>query len=161
MVRTRKRISEELRGQVRSAVDNDNGIPIIFKYGTRKSDGYSLCSLYLGSNTYLESDKLIRRYEGGGYDMKGSCLGSFMMCFFGDRITRLREKHYGMVWLNAGGEYKRSDEYSEETPRLYLDGSCGFESMQAVLKAIGIKLTRVTNSRNKEIYWLQKIQEER
>ena len=62
-------------------------------------------------------------YAGGGYDRAGSALGQAMERFLGPELLRSRaSKHYGAKLYDG---------------RVSLDGSCGMESMLAILRACG------------------------
>jgi hypothetical protein len=51
----------------------------------RDSYGYNICTLF------LDGEK-VARCNGGGYDMKGTCLGDFIADRFADRLLKLKEK---------------------------------------------------------------------
>lgn len=46
--------------------------------------GYNICTLYA-------NDKRVARCTGGGYDMEGTCLGSYIERAFSDRLLTLKE----------------------------------------------------------------------
>lgn len=51
----------------------------------RDSYGYNICTLF------FDGEK-VARCNGGGYDMKGTCLGNFIASRFADRLLKLKEK---------------------------------------------------------------------
>lgn len=57
-----------------------------FKWSTsrgRTSYGYPLCTLFVDG-------RKVAAYNGGGYDMKGSCLGDYIASAYADRLLRLK-----------------------------------------------------------------------
>lgn len=51
----------------------------------RDTDGYNICSLYV-------EGKKVASCNGGGYDMEGTCLGSWVARRFAERLCKLKEK---------------------------------------------------------------------
>lgn len=49
----------------------------------RDTYGYNICTLYVDG-------RKVARCNGGGYDMKGTCLGSFIAAAYADRLNGLR-----------------------------------------------------------------------
>ena len=55
----------------------------------RDTYGYNTCSLY-------EFDRRMAACNGGGYDMKGTVLGSWIAIRFKDRLLQLKDEFYGL-----------------------------------------------------------------
>ena len=102
----------------------------------RDTYGYNICSLWV-DGTKVEG------CNGGGYDMMGTCLGNWMEKKFQQELKTLDiNQFYGL---------------REHDGVRYLDGACGFSSMERVANALGYKLIRNRNNGNKvQHYILQK-----
>ncbi len=74
-----------------------------FKWTTsrgRNTYGYNICTLRDKRNNKISSTC------GGGYDMKGTCLGDFINTYFYDEIRKLNsEDFYGLT--HYGKKYRR------------------------------------------------------
>jgi hypothetical protein len=101
----------------------------------RNTYGYNICSLYVDG-------KKVASCNGGGYDMQGTALGNWLEKEFQEQLkTLVITKYYGLT------EY--------EGVR-YLDGACGFSSMEKVVDALGYKLERLPITKSKESYYVFK-----
>jgi hypothetical protein len=99
----------------------------------RNTYGYNICSLYVDGTK-------VTSCNGGGYDMEGTCLGDWLEKQFKEEIKTLDlDKYYGLL---------------EHEGVRYLDGACGFSSMEKVAYALGYKLTRVPNKKKNEEYYI-------
>lgn len=64
----------------------------------RDSYGYNICTLYADG-------RKVARCNGGGYDMKGTCLGNYLVSHFADRLRLLKESD---MPSNSHWEYERA-----------------------------------------------------
>ena len=65
-----------------------------FRWTTSKARdtyGYNICTLYA-------DNVKVARCNGGGYDMKGTCLGNFIASRYHDRLLGLTKKFYGLTF---------------------------------------------------------------
>lgn len=128
-------------------------------YGTsrgRDTYGYTVVRLVdeTAGKTY--------RCMGGGYDMVGTVLADWACATHQDRLQNLAgQAFYGVP---AGGRVTRTEDergalygmyayYDEagELVRVRVDGACGQSSVERILTAAGIRLTRTfkTSGRNR------------
>ena len=104
---------------------------------------------------------------GGGYDKKGTVLGDLINTYFneelkkltsdmGGNVSRKRNGFYGLKHYNPKAKSNSRRHLKRATPktRSYVDGGCGFNSMESILNKIGFKLTFVKESSNEIIYTL-------
>lgn len=105
----------------------------------RNTYGYNICTLKI-------NDKKVCQCDGGGYDMNGTCLGIWMENHFKKELLKLK--------YNKNGE---SDFYGLKLYNniLYLDGACGFSSMENILKELGYTLKCVEYNINLQQYILE------
>lgn len=126
----------------------------------RDTYGYNICSLYVHGTR-------VASCNGGGYDMEGTCLGSWIARAFKDRLLKLRKEFYGLTFHNPDfdpgkaeveGEtveereeagksigleryqafYRASSKLPTRKHRVPLiDGACGMSSVQRILEAVG------------------------
>ncbi len=80
----------------------------------RNTSGWNICSLYIDG-------KKVARQCGGGYDMQGAAFGEYLTEHYQDRLTV----------ENAGG-------FKPHKGKIYLDGACGFSSMERIAAGIGL-----------------------
>ena len=139
---------------------------LIFKWGTsraRDTYGYSICTLYVDG-------KRVAICNGGGYDMKGTCLGDYIASHFPDDLRKLKVEFYGLTFHDPNfkpGEQiiegetisereesgkslglERYQAFHSSSSRLptkrhtipLIDGACGFLSVERIANAIGLKL---------------------
>ena len=57
----------------------------------RDTYGYNVCTL-------LVDDAKVAACNGGGYDMKGTCFGSWIADAFPDRLRKLAKPFHGLSW---------------------------------------------------------------
>ena len=128
----------------------------------RDTFGYNICSLWI-------HDRKVASCSGGGYDMKGASLASWMMDTFQDQLRKLPANYgsgdknkgfYGLSFYNAKTK-KRQARYSKNVERASLDGACGFESMTRILNAIGYGLRTISYKTNTQIYELYRVSKKR
>lgn len=87
----------------------------------RDTYGYNICTLYVDG-------RKVAKTTGGGYDMKGTVLGDWVGEAFQDELQRLkldRKEYYGLSFYE--GKY-------------YIDGACGFSSVQKIVERLGYRL---------------------
>lgn len=128
-----------------------------FKYGTsrgRDTYGYRIVSLYVDG-------KKAASVNGGGYDMFGAVLGSWMTKQFQGELMAMADRAHAR-YFTPGPDGKRApNEYREprdgglygmaaivsgstgEVERISLDGACGDSSMRAILAEMGYSFRRV------------------
>ena len=115
----------------------------------RNTYGYNICTLKDSRGNKISSTC------GGGYDMKGTCLGDFINTYFYDEIRKLNSadfyglKHYGKKYRHL--------KHASKHGKSYVDGGCGFSTMESILNKIGFKLSFVLENNNQIIYNLKTI----
>ena len=123
-----------------------------FKWTTsrgRNTYGYSICTLRDKRENKISSTC------GGGYDMKGTCLGDFINIYFYDEIRKLNSADfYGLT--HYGKKYRHLKNASKHG-KSHVDGGCGFSTMEKILNKIGFKLSFVLENNNQIIYNLKSI----
>ena len=115
-----------------------------FKWTVSKAKNtynYNICTLRV-------NDKKVSQCNGGGYDMNGTCLGDWMQDYFVYGLLNFKYNKDGSSEFYGLKLYK-------EKP--YLDGACGFGSMENVLKELGYKLKCVEYNTNLQQYILEEI----
>ena len=91
---------------------------------------------------------------GGGYDMTGTCLGKFIEREFGEHLLRLdASKYYGVSHYNT--KTRRYQRKPSKHTITYIDGACGMNSMQTILKRIGFKMRYIAESKNSTTYTIE------
>lgn len=128
---------------------------LVFKWTVsrgRETYGYNICSLWVGGYK-------VASCNGGGYDMKGTCLADYILNNYKDRIIKLKA-HYGSM-DKGNGFYGLSYYKNGKSRRAYsegvsvgLDGACGFSSIEEIMKRIKLKLEYLHGSKNESIYHL-------
>ncbi len=123
----------------------------------RDSYGYNRCTL-------LVNGKKEASTCGGGYDMIGTCLGSWAEKQFSSELLKLKKEFYGLTYHDPNWkpsdqclEIEKNDELSKLTGLAQyqdfykqsskvptdkhivplIDGACGVESVKKILSAIG------------------------
>lgn len=117
---------------------------LYFSYSTsrgRDTYGYTIVSLREAG-----TDRLIDRQIGGGYCMRGACLGNFIKQEFGDRLEELAPDIDNLYGLARGHNGK-----------LYVSGSAGINSMAHILKALGYELYTYNAGKNRDMVLIDKI----
>ena len=130
-----------------------------FKWGKsrgRDTYGYNICTLQVDGAK-------VASCNGGGYDMKGTCLGDWVARTFAARLLRLRKPFHGLSFHDpnyktpakvaereAKGEslgleryqafYSASSPIPTRKHRVpSINGACGFSSVESIMVAIGLK----------------------
>lgn len=111
-----------------------------FKYGVSRgqnSYGYRIVSLLVnGKKEYSTC--------GGGYDMRGTVFGQYLMKYK-DRLEKL-PAHYGSLDANIGfyglvhSEGMKRVHKATKTSHTFLDGACGMSEMLKIAKTIGLEV---------------------
>jgi len=89
------------------------------------------------------------RCDGGNYDMNGTCLAMWMQERFKEELLKFKydEKgnsdFYGLTFYNG---------------KPHLNGACGWESMEHVLKELGYYLENVNYKNSLQEYILHKVE---
>lgn len=109
--------------------------------------GYTVCSLF------YEGER-IATTKGGGYDLKGTVFGDFILDTYPEQLKRLCSENYsGLKFYTVGkGNCIVNHAYWIPGCTICLDGACGWYSMIKIYKAIGFRLIPVHSSTNEEIY---------
>jgi len=97
----------------------------------RNSYGYNICTL-------LVDGVKKGQCNGGGYDMKGTSLAYWLTNDFQPQLLEL----FSPEILAKENYSKRfyGVHISEKSKSVYLDGACGFSSIERIANAIGVKL---------------------
>lgn len=128
----------------------------------RDTYGYNICTL---------RDRFGKRLArcGGGYDMKGTCLGQWIQGAFQAELIALAQADSQAFAIYDEKGYRHPDPQSEYRPseKLYgccahwqagkldhvsLDGGCGFSSMRDILNAIGLDLKWLHETKKTDLY---------
>ena len=133
--------------------DNWNIQTLKFRWGTSKGRdtwGYTICTLIDTHGNRLAQT------IGGGYDMKGTCIGELINKYFGEELKKLVANSgsmdtpsglYGLTHYNPKAKsrkrmyLKRANKHTQS----YVNGACGMSSMRRILNKIGFELTYLTN----------------
>lgn len=102
------------------------------RYSTSRgaeTHGWTICSLYNAL-----SNKKLTSCRGGGYDMRGTVLGIWMEKTFQEQLKSLNPADFYGMFKNEKG--------------VHLDGGCGWESMRAILEAIGYQIRNTKLDKN-------------
>ena len=116
--------------------------------------GYNICSLFVNGQK-------VSSCNGGGYDMQGTCLGDWIEREFENELLQLKDKFYGLTFHNPNWQpskeiikkeeegksfgleryqdfYKQSSDLPTEKHTIpVIDGACGVNSVEKILKAVG------------------------
>lgn len=117
----------------------------------RNTYGWNICTL-----RDFKGDKIASTC-GGGYDMKGTVLGEMINKYFTHELKKLSTKDfYGLSHYNpkAKTHKRRFLKHATSNTKTYVDGGCGFESMNRILEKIGFKLQFVKETKNSSTYIL-------
>lgn len=113
----------------------------------RDTYGYDICSLW-------QNGSKITSCSGGGYDMAGTCFAAWLKLQYADRLKKLYTPgFYGLQFVKKkkNGKYIYLKRYNEGC-QIYLDGACGWSSMEKVAKAIKLTITQSYRSANLHVY---------
>ena len=116
--------------------------------------GYNICSLFVNGQK-------VSSCNGGNYDMQGTCLGDWIEREFENELLQLKDKFYGLTFHNPNWQppeeiikkeeegksfgleryqdfYKQSSDLPTEKHTIpVIDGACGVNSVEKILKAVG------------------------
>ena len=124
----------------------------------RDTYGYNICTLRDKRNNKIASTC------GGGYDMKGTCLGDFINKIFAKELTRLpansgsndtKGGFYGLSHYN--NKTKKYQKRASKHSNSHVDGKCGFSSMEDILNKIGFRMSWVVEGKKRSVYTLKTI----
>ena len=131
-----------------------------FKWTTSKAQdtyGYNICTLLVDSQK-------VSRCNGGGYDMKGTCLGDWVAKEFKKDLQKFKQDFYGLTFHNPNWKptdktleqekkdgfvglaryqdfYKQSSKLPTEKHTIpQIDGACGFRSVEKILNHLGLNI---------------------
>ena len=126
----------------------------------RDTYGYNVATLHL--LTWSGGSHKAARCTGGGYDMTGTCFGDWMQVYFAEDLKKLssdlgsntpwntRGTFYGLsFWDPARRKYRKT---YRPGYILSVDGGCGLSSMEHILNALGVTLTRGRSTARETIY---------
>jgi hypothetical protein len=115
----------------------------------RDTYGYNICRLDSNTTRY--------RAMGGGYDMKGTVLASWLVDEFQDRLQAIGARA-GAHYSKANGYKSSSDDNSlygmarnDDTGMISIDGACGVSSVISIAEAINISISYNGNKRGQTI----------
>jgi hypothetical protein len=107
--------------------------------------GYTLCSIWVNGTEKIAATC------GVGYDLAGVVLGGFIKEYFEEYLKKLDPGvYYGLSFYDA--KKKKHRKHYNPGNTVYLDGACGFRSMQAILHALGFTIEQTINKANVSIY---------
>ena len=112
---------------------------LVFKYGTsrgRDTYGYNLVTLRVDG-------RKVAQECGGGYDMQGAALGTYITEAYQDALKTLDPaKFYGL---------------REWDGKMRIDGACGMSSVERIISALGLQLSKIrwASNNSQETYFLQ------
>jgi len=121
----------------------------------RDTYGYNICSLYVNGTK-------VSSCNGGGYDMQGTALGNWITDNFQDKLKKLPANYgscdnhkgfYGLSFYNSKTK-KRQSRWSKDVNRAYVDGGCGFSSVERIIKAMKMNLKYIDGKIDGETYLL-------
>ena len=116
--------------------------------------GYNICSLFVNGQKVSSCNV-------GNYDMQGTCLGDWIEREFKNELLQLKENFYGLTFHNPNWQpsqeiikkeeegksfgleryqdfYKQSSDLPTEKHTIpVIDGACGVNSVEKILKAVG------------------------
>tara|TARA_R110002153_G_scaffold36785_1_gene108537 strand:+ start:437 stop:898 length:462 start_codon:yes stop_codon:yes gene_type:complete len=105
---------------------------------------------------YDRNDNVLGSAGGGGYDKKGTALGQFMNTYLNDELKKINSTdYYGITHWNKVTK-KRQNRASKHT-KTYVDGGCGFQSMQDILCKIGFSLVFVKETKWETFYIMEEL----
>lgn len=128
---------------------NNKSTVLSFKYTTSKGRdtyGYNIVTLYANGER-------VARTCGGGYDMRGTCLGHYITEQYRERIETLQSNYgsedrvqgfYGLVHVMPSGQRVhnnlKNDVKLQTEPKTYIDGACGESCVVRIAEAVGVFL---------------------
>jgi len=136
------------------------GKVLSFSYGTsRGRDTYGYTIVTMKADGYR-----VAQCNGGGYDMKGTCLADWMTEAMPEAVSKLASKQASWTyWRDENKEFHSIAAakpakalygltYHKDEKRGSMDGACGFSSVEAVLKALGLRLSWKPTSKRDGVY---------
>ena len=85
--------------------------------------------------------------SGCGYDKKGTVLGHFIKEHFAEELKKLdSSKFYGMGFYNSKRKDRNQKRWSKDCS-IWIDGACGWNSMESILNKIGFKIPYVAETK--------------
>ena len=124
-----------------------------FKYTisrARDTDGYNICSLWIHTDAGREK---VASAFGGGYDMRGGCLGKWIKEYkpFKPGLLRCKPRDfYGLTFYDEKARKNRK-QYNPGN-KIIVDGKCGFSCMKSILDALGFYLVQIEEKTNVQRY---------
>lgn len=112
---------------------------------SRESDTYgqNICTLWLNSNEKVAS------CIGSNYDMRGTCLGQFILEYFPEQLKLCESTElYGLTFYNR--QKKKVHRHYQPGDEILVDGGCGFDAMEKILRRIGFFLGMPIKKRYKQ-----------
>ena len=124
-----------------------------FKYTisrARNTAGDTICSLWIHTESGREK---VARNGGGGYDMKGGCLGDWIEEYkpFKQGLSRCKPRDfYGLTFYDEKAQKNRK-QYNPGN-KIIINGRCGFSCMKSILSALGFYLVQTEDKTNVQRY---------
>lgn len=148
-----------------------NGTRLIYKWTIsrgRDTYGYNICTLYSASGWGDEIK--VSSCNGGGYDMRGSCLADWIKQNFPEELKKIKsgesstgracDGYYGLSFrVYRGGKIVFLKRWRPGAS-VRLDGACGVSSMQAILRKIGFTMEyagRYPGDKDNEQYIIKEV----
>lgn len=115
---------------------------ILLKYGVSKGRdtyGYNIVTMYVDGTKVTQTC-------GGGYDMRGTVLGKYATEQYKELLKSLTANYgsmdttkgfYGLNFYSK--EHERHNTY-HEGDNVYIDGACGWSSVERILNEIGVTI---------------------
>jgi len=126
-------------------------VDIYVKYGksrARDSEGYPTCSLVESKGDMVVRKRFLT--VGGGYDLFGTVLGEWVAKRFYDKLNKLTVGFYGLKFHGTDGSRSDIPDESHRVP--YIDGAVGDDQVKRIMRAMGIKIERLVDGSNYDIY---------
>lgn len=141
--------------------DSKKPLLLSFKWTVSKGKdtyGYNIVSLYVDGSK-------VDSCNGGGYDMQGCVLGSWLTKEFQDKLMMIQSQAYNIH--TQGDDMQWSHEKNEKgiyglsllrpkrlKPHITIDGACGQRSVEKIAEQCGLTLTSTKTGRNDYGYFL-------
>ena len=125
---------------------------LTFQYTTSRSReryGWPRCTLWINGAR-------VASCIGGGYDMKGECLGIWIKTQFFDELKKLRSTDFfGLQFYDATA--KKFRQHWRPGYAIFLEGATGFSSMELILNAFGFELDPLPSRKGQPQYELKSL----
>lgn len=126
----------------------------------RDTYGYAICTLYVDGVKATCCN-------GGGYDMRGTCLGEWITEAFQDKLRKLPANSgsgdklkgfYGLSHFDQSSK-KWVHTWNKNVKKSSCNGACGFSTMECILTACGYCLQYIglRSCKNNSVYQLKKV----